>query len=248
MSAPGADRERAAAFVARQGGALARARAAALVGSGPVSAALVALDAELPACEDEALSLTLRVCDELGARGDARVERACAALASRQAPDGGFCGELADLDLRLQRTGMLAGYLAKSPFARPALLAAAGDFLALHFSPERVQGFQWDNLTAYAHYFANALHERADEVLQWCGRELERGFRAGALEAVRTLRILAWCDAHSLPGARLPREELLSALCAEQAADGGFGLPVAPAAERVAATLDALVGLRHLRA
>jgi hypothetical protein len=247
VSALCADRERAAAFVARHGDALARARAAALVGSAPASEALVQLDLARPACEDEALELTLRVCDELGARGDARVERACIALASRQAPDGGFCAEVEDLDRRLQRTGMLAGYLAKTPFARPALLDAAGDFLALYFSPERVQGFQWDNLTAYAHYFANALHERADEVLQWCGRELERGIRAGALDAVRALRILAWCDAHSLPGARLSREELLSGLAAEQAADGGFGVPVAPAEERVGATLDALVALRHLR-
>lgn len=248
MSAPGADRRRANGFVERHGDALARARAAALVGIGPVSAALVRLDAEKPACENEALLLTLRVCDELGVRADARVERACAMLASQQAPDGGFCRDVQDLDRRLQRTGMLAGYLAKSPFARPSLLEAAGNFLALHFAPERVQGFQWDNLVGYAHFFANAAHERADEVLQWCGRELERGFRAGAFDAVRTARTLAWCDAHSLPGARLQRDELLTALGSEQAADGGFGLPVAPTAERVAATLDALVGLRHLRA
>jgi hypothetical protein len=243
-----ASRERAAGFVSRHGDALDRARAAALCGSGPVAAALLCLDAVTPRCADTRPELTLRVCDELRARDDARVERACAALAAEQAADGAFGRADEPLDARLRRTGMLAGYLAKTPFARPALLDAAGDFLALHFAPERVQEFQWENLAAYAHFFANALHERADEVLQWCGRELERGFRARAFDAVRTLRVLAWCDAHSLPGARLSREELLAALAAEQAGDGGFGLPVASAAERVAATLDALVGLRHLRA
>jgi hypothetical protein len=60
------------------------------------------------------------------------------------------------------------------------------------------------------------------------------------------VRLLAACDAHGLPGARLARPELALLLCAEQAADGGFGLPVAPAPERVEATLAALLGLRHL--
>ena len=238
---------RAAEFVAAHGSALARARAAALVGAGPVAAALAELDVQLADGAPDALLLALRVCDELGARGDVRVERACARLAASQRADGGFDTGDDDLDLRLVYTGMAAGHLAKTPFARPELLAAAGDFLAAHFAPERVQGFRWGDLIAYANFFANAPHEQADAVLQWCGRELERGFRAGAFGAVRTALVFACCDAHALPGARVAPDELRAALQAEQSADGGFGLPVDPAPQRVDESLDALVALRHLR-
>ncbi|HEX5065052.1 MAG TPA: hypothetical protein VFY49_02990 [Myxococcota bacterium] len=241
-------RDRAAEFVAAHGSPLARARAAALVGAGPVAAALEQLDPLVADGTPDSLLLTLRVCDELGARADLRVERACLRLAAAQRADGGFDLGSDDLDRRVVYTGMAAGLLAKTPFARPEMLEAAGDFLAAHFSPERVQGFRFDDVIAYASFFANALHEQSDPVLQWCGRELERGFRARAFGAVRTALVFACCDAHALPGARLSPDELRAALHAEQSADGGFGLPVAPAFERVDESLDALVALRHLRA
>jgi len=237
---------RAAAFVAAHGDPLARARAAAQVGAGPLAAALALLDPRIARGGPDAPLLALALCDELGARGDARVERACADLAAAQREDGGF--ELAgDLDARLVYTGMAAGLLAKTPFARPELLDGAGDFLARHFAPERVQGFRYESLAAYALFFANAPHAESDAVLQWCGRELERGFRARAFDAVRTARVYASCDAHAMPGARIAQDDLCAALRAEQSADGGFGLVVAPAEERVEATLEALVALRHFR-
>jgi hypothetical protein len=237
---------RAAAFVAAHGDPLARARAAAQIGAGSLAAALAELDPRIARAGPDAWLLGLRVCDELGARTDARVERVCKQLAAAQREDGGF--ELAgDLDARLVYTGIAAGLLAKTPFARPELLDAAGDFLARHFAPERVQGFRYESLLAYAQFFANAPHAESDAVLQWCGRELERGFRARAFDAVRTARVYAGCDAHAMPGARIAQDELCAALRAEQCADGGFGLPVAPAAERVEATLEALVALRHFR-
>ena len=65
-------------------------------------------------------------------------------------------------------------------------------------------------------------HEDSDAILQWCGRELERGYRAGAFDAVRTARVLVDCDAPSLPGARLAAGELVAALLGEQAPDGGW--------------------------
>jgi hypothetical protein len=237
---------RAAAFVATHGDALARARAAAQIGAAPLAAALALLDPRIARGGPDAWLLALRVCDELGARGDLRAERACAELASAQREDGGFEVE-GDLDARLGYTGTAAGLLAKTPFARPELLDAAGGFLARHFAPERVQGFRYESLVAYASFFANAPHAESDAVLQWCGRELERGFRARAFDAVRTARVYAGCDAHALPGARIAQDELCAALRAEQSADGGFGLPVAPAGERVEATLEALVALRHFR-
>jgi len=239
-------RARAAAFVAAHGDAFARARAAAQVGETSVAAALALLDPRIARGGPDASLVALRVCDELGARGDVRVERACAELASSQRDDGGF-DVAGDLDARLVYTGAAAGLLAKTPFARPELLDAAGDFLARHFAPERVQGFRYESVAAYASFFANAPHPESDAVLQWCGRELERGFRARAFDAVRTARVYAGCDAHAMPGARIAQDELAAALRAEQSADGGFGLPVAPAAERVDATLEALVALRHFR-
>ena len=237
---------RAAAFVAARGDALARARAAAQIGAGSLAAALALLDPRFARGGPDAWLRVLRVCDELGARGDARVERACAEIAAAQRDDGGFACA-GDLDARLVYTGRAAGLLAKTPFARPELLESAGDFLARHFTPERVQGFRYESLAAYALFFANAPHAESDAVLQWCGRELERGFRARAFDAVRTACVYAGCDAHAMPGARIAHDELRAALRAEQSADGGFGLVVAPAEERVEATLEALVALRHFR-
>jgi len=71
---------------------------------------------------------------------------------------------------------------------------------------------------------ARVHSERADEVLQRCGRELERGFRVGVLpgSALAAARVLLLCDAHGLPGAQLTAEELAHGLLAEQAADGGW--------------------------
>ena len=56
----------------------------------------------------------------------------------------------------------------------------------------------------------------ADEALQWCGRELERGFRIGAFDAVRVARVFVLCDAPALPGARLAAAEVREALLRAQ--------------------------------
>jgi hypothetical protein len=142
-------------------------------------------------------------------------------------------------------TGMIAGHLAKSPAASLDLLDAAGDWLAGRFSPDLLQGFRWGNIAAYAHTFANLTHDASDEILQWCGRELERGFRAGRFSAVRTARVLIWCDTPVLPGSRLEPGELLAGVLAEQADDGSFG---ESAGERAARTWDAWIALDRLAA
>jgi len=240
--------ERAAAFVDARGDELARRRAAALLGRCEPGRALEALDADAALADVGAMRRLLALCDDLRIPDAALAGRAARELGSAQAADGSWA-EAADagVDARLVTTGMLAGYLAKTPFVRPETLAAAGDFLAGHFRPERLQGGRWLEIAAYAHYFANAPHEHADEVLQWCGRELERGFRTRAFDAVRTARVFAWCDALALPGARIDAQELWLALISEQGPDGGF-VPAAGAAthERVAHSLDALVALARL--
>ena len=87
--------------------------------------------------------------------------------------------------------------------------------------------------------------EAADEILQWCGRELERGFRARRFSAVRTARVFTWCDAPALPGARLEPAEVVSRFGDEQGADGGFG---EASDDRAARTWDAWIALERLQA
>lgn len=245
MNETGSARERAYAFVLAHAEAAGRARARALMGELPAAQALAAFPEPDPEASPAAWLPSLALCGELGALRAPRVERACAQLARAQAHDGGFEAQGGE-DARLQLTGSLGGYLARSPYARPDLLEAIGNFLAAHWSPDRVQGFQFANLAAYAHYFANTLHEAGDEILQWCGRELERGFRTGALDAAGSARVLLLCDAHALPGARLELAELRVALVAEQAPDGGFGPLDTAESARVEQTLQALAALNHL--
>jgi hypothetical protein len=81
-------------------------------------------------------------------------------------------------------------------------------------------------------------------VLQWTGRELERGFRARRFDAVQTARVLLYADAPALPGGRVAAAEVVPRILAEQAGDGGWLRPEDPAPEaRVRHTLDALAAL-----
>src|SRR5262249_17526901 len=160
--------------------------------------------------EDSALRRALAVCDDLRALGDPRVAAWAEALARTQADDGGFARALSP-DARRFETGMIAGPLAKTRWPRPELLPAAPGVPARQWSPDLVQGGSWHAIAAYAHCFANVDHDASDAILQWCGRELSRGFLTRAFDAVRTARVLVWCDAHALPGAQLAREDLVVA-------------------------------------
>jgi hypothetical protein len=233
--------ERAAAFLQEQGDPLARAAAAALAGRGSVADALATLPQPDSLAEPGDLAPLLGVCADLRALHPSFVQSAAACLAGAQAPDGGFAGS--DLPRRIATSGMLGGYLARSPYVRPRTLDAVGEFLSTHWSPDLVQSGVWANVAGYAHYFANAPHEAADEILQWCGRELERGFRARTFRAVETLRVLGLCDAHAIPGATLTRDELGVALLTEQAPDGSFGAPGSSLAMRLEDTRAGLVAL-----
>ena len=109
-----------------------------------------------------------------------------------------------------------------------------------------MEGGRLASIAAFAHFFANGgAPDLSDEALQWCGRELERGFRTHRFESVQTFRVLFYCDAHALPGATLDAVELLDRLLDEQAADGGFAAldPGGPPG-RVAPTIDALMAIR----
>ena len=239
---------RAAEFVADRGEAGQRRLSAVLAGGAPPSTVVIALSEEPEPRGAVASVAVLSTLADIGALRAPLVEAVVARLTREQDADG-FIAASGSEDDRIFATGMLGGLLARTPFARPATLQRAGDALAVRFSPDRVQGFAWPAIAAYAHFFANVLHDASDSILQWCGRELERGFRTGHFDAVRTARVLLHCDAGGLPGAALKTPELLSALLAEQQGDGGW-LPLAsPAPDaRVAHTLDALAALARFPA
>jgi hypothetical protein len=249
---------RAADFVAASGDPLRNRAAAVLLGERPLTEAIDAFEARqrgdgtfVAPEEPSSLAATLAILgllDDLGALNEPLVERACAQLARIQRDDGSWSDGDPDSEAAaLVTTGTLAGILAKTRWVRPRVLAAAGDFLAERWSAERVQRFDWSALAAHAHFFANADHELADEALQWCGRELERGYRQGRFDAIRIARVFAYCDARALPGARIEGRELAAAIRTAQAEDGGWPAPGDdPSVSRVVHSFDALVALGQL--
>jgi hypothetical protein len=247
-----AARDRAVAFVGAHGDDFAVWRARNLVGDRSLAELPTPPDGWLHADAGDAAPSPARwngLLAVVGALADVQglhlpvVEQACRSVADAQCEDGGFEAGAGEDD-RIFLTGMLAGLFGKTRFARAGMLATASDFLAARFTPERVQGFAWPAIAAYAHTFANVPHEAADGVLQWVGRELERGFRTGHFDGVRSARVLLYADASSLPGGRLDAAELVEAILVEQEPDGGWLRledPSLPA--RVEQTLDALTAL-----
>jgi hypothetical protein len=205
-------------------------------------------DAALDSPRTAELLRTLAGLDDASALEGELSKRVCRWLAARQADDGSWSdGRQPSEEERIFTTGMVAGHLAKTPFVRHTSLAAAADHLFALWDPDRLKGSAWAATAAYSHCFALVRHNESDAILQWCGRELDRGFRTGMYDAVRVSRVLGWCRAHGLPGAKLGRAELVECLLAEQDEDGGFtpGTDVAPR-RRVAHTVDALAGLVRL--
>ncbi len=256
MSGTQTARERAVHFIASHGDEVARRRAAVLTGAEPPANADAALAdwAERAGVFPAAGGVdALAALPVLAALADLRAlerplgMRIAEALARTQAADGSFGAAASDDEERVFATGRLAGRLAGLRAVRQQVLDAAGDFLASRFTPDRVAGFAWRPLAAYAGFFANVAHEHGDEVLQWCGRELERGFRTRQFDAVQVARILVDCSAAAIPGAKLAAPELLLALQSEQALDGSW--PLADGADpeaRVRHTLDGLTALVRL--
>ena len=246
-------RERAARFVATFGDETARRRAAVLCADDSPASAEAALERwaeQAGVFRGEGGVDPLAALPVLGALADLRMlDRALAlriaeALARIQAEDGSFGVVTSDEEERVFATGRLAAWLSGLRSVRQSVLGAAGDYLASRFTPDRVGGFAWRPLAAYAAFFANVEHEQRDEILQWCGRELERGFRARRFDAVQAARILVDCNAASIPGAKLAAQELILALQSEQAADGSW--PLLDGGDRDARVQHALDGLTGL--
>lgn len=235
------------AFVERSGSDVDRLLAARLAGDGGseplANACAKELGAAAAANPERAWRWLARLADGRSLHVPV-VESLCRALEAQQADDGSWQGADAALDARLVTTGLLTGHLARTPFARPESLERAADFLAEHFAPERVKEGAWWTLAAYAQSFANFPHDASDAILQWCGRELERDYRTGLVDAVRAARVFRWCDTASLPGGSLAQAELVEPILALQQADGGWlDLADPGPAARVQLTLDAVAAL-----
>jgi hypothetical protein len=249
-------RTRAARFVAEWGDEVALRRALVLIGDEPYENALATLErwAEqagvFPArggVDPRAALPVFGGLADLRAQDSALGRRIADGLALAQAEDGSFGAEGCDEEERVYTTGRLAARLSALRSVRKRLLDRAADYLAARFTPERVGGFAWRPLAAYTPLFTNVEHERGDDVLQWCGREIERGFRARRFDAVQTARIFVDCGAASLPGAKVTAPEIVLSLLAEQAGDGSWPIPGGgdPAA-RVLHALDGLTCLVRL--
>jgi len=199
------------------------------------------------AAPDPALAATLCGLTRLDALGllDHPVgERASAFLIARQQADGGWSEPAADEARRIALSGEVAGLLAKTPFARVSALERAEAFLVRHWSIERVQGPCYAPILAYVHALAGLQSEQSDEVLQWCGRELERGFRTGSFGPVAVARVFLRARARALPGASIDASELVATLLAAQASDGGWSAE--PEVARALVTLEAVEALLRL--
>lgn len=184
----------------------------------------VAEDAAGEASTLRALSLL----DALGLLDHPVPEAAAAFLIARQGADGGWGAAEDAAAARIARTGEAGGLLAKSPFARPAVLRAAERFLAERWSVEALRAGGCAAILAHVHLlaaFPAAESEIADEALQWCGRELERGFRSGAFSAVEVAQVFCRARARALPGARMEAAELAAAIATAQQPDGGWPAP-----------------------
>lgn len=241
--------DRVAAYVAARGDSLETLRARALLGEVPgseVTARLAAEGALAPDSPDGMLRSLgiLDDLDQLAGGPGTPVEGVVRGLAGGLGEDGSFGPEAAPLAERIVRTGMLGGYLIKSLMLRPRIQSAIDGFLCRSWDPDRVKSGAWEPIAAYAHWYSLADSELSDPALQWCGRELDRGFRTRQFDALQTGRVFVLCHAVALPGASLAGGEVCEALCNEQTEDGGFALSArALAGDPVGAALDGMTVL-----
>jgi hypothetical protein len=176
-------------------------------------------------------------------------ERVVDFLRSAQQPDGGWgvaSGSAADSNERIYTAAMLAGFCGSTRSARPEMIVLARDYIARHWSVERIRKEGWMLVTAYAHYYSIVTDDDRDVALPWCGRELERGYSAGEYSARASMRVLLYCDAVALPGTEFDIPELLGKLLDEAQDDGSFDAGEPSATGRLGPTIDAMIGILRL--
>lgn len=250
--------ERAVSFVDEHGGELDRLHASVLLREQPAMPLLDALEARQR--EDGALApwrgeaatgvasttAALSRLDALGLLDHPLPERAVGYLLAAQAEDGSFSDASDEgAEQRLLRSGEVAGVLAKTPFAPPSALRRSETFLAAHWSAQELKGPTPARIECYAPLLANWISPLSDDGLQWCGRELERGFRSGRFAPLAVARVFLRARARALPGARLEGRDVRAALLPLQHGDGRFEASE-PGRDPVDATLDAMEAILRL--
>ncbi|MGI9431742.1 MAG: hypothetical protein ACR2PQ_05995, partial [Myxococcota bacterium] len=122
----------------------------------------------------------------------------------------------------LSLSGHTCGVLGQTPFARQSTLDRGVEYLAGAWSVEQVQEGRLDVIAAYLHALSSCPSDLADEALQWCGRELERGWLIGRFPPTSVARVFLLCDARALPAAKVSSSDIVEALLDTQAEDGGW--------------------------
>jgi len=176
----------------------------------------------------------------VGVREGDVVECAAGYLQASQDADGAWRDPAVREPLAaLSLSGHACGVLGQTPFARQSTLDRGVEHLAAAWSVDRVQEGRLDVIAAYLHALAACPSDLADEALQWCGRELERGWRMGRFAPHAVARVFVLCDAVALPAAKVSAPDVVEALLDSQAPDGSWD-------GRLRSTLEAAVALaRH---
>jgi hypothetical protein len=159
----------------------------------------------------------------IGQSESALVERAAGYLQEAQCDDGSWVDRVAsEPTASLALCGHACGVLGQTPFVRQGTLDRGVEHLAEAWSVELVEGGRLDVIAGYLHALSACPAELADEALQWCGRELEKGWRMGRFAPPALARIFVLCDATALPAARVAASDVVDALLAAQTPDGSW--------------------------
>ena len=151
------------------------------------------------------------------------LERAAGYLQAKQQADGSWRDAAVREPLAaLALCGHVCGVLGQTPYARLRTLDRGIEALADGWSVDRVQEGRLDVIAGYLHALSACHSELADEALQWCGRELERGWRTGGFAAPAVARVFVLCDAAALPAAKVAADDVAAALLAAQREDGSW--------------------------
>lgn len=198
------------------------------------------------ACAD-AIRHAFELADALSILRSPEILPLVALLTKTQRSDGDWADAQGEASLLL--TGIFAGYLTRTFQVRASVLARAGQYLGQRWSPALLHGDAnecWDMLVAFAQFYAVNDDEHCDEILQRCGRELERAYRKQTVQALDLAYLFQLCEAEAFPAVSVTSTEIVAALLASQCEDGSWPGTCATRGDAAAATFLALAALRRL--
>ncbi len=194
-----------------------------------------------------AIRSALEFADALGLLRAPEILPLIALLTQAQRSDGAWADAQGNANLSL--TGIFAGYLTRTFQVRASVLARAGQYLSQRWSPALLRGDAsecWDVLIAFAQFYAVNDGEHCDEILQRCGRELERAYRKQTVQALDLAYLFQLCEAEAFPAVSATSAEVVAAILASQREDGSWAGSCATHGDAVAATFFAITALKRL--